>query len=306
MPKYNWSDIYLVDAEDALKNKFDKLNGEPIKTDGYLGPKKPIWSPQFFHIEESNYFNTLGSSQREEVLANCAELILKEAIAIEHAGIFFGHKMALLAKTEQERHFYTHLASEELNHLNLLRSQGASCNFSDKPSIAQGLASLIENEDRVFLILLVQIVLEGWGINYFKGLVDFTDNEDIKNVFKQILNDEYKHHAGGLVLYKNEKPTLTENDMKKLQILIDELKLGPSNVASILCSHNKIRDLETITDVINSIGGVQTSADSLNLIRRLLCKVFGANEIATLNMNPPTSMQLAERAKLQIASECEK
>lgn len=288
------ANIFLPDAEGAIKTTLDKLNGQSLKNAGRLSSKRPIWSPEFFHIEKSKYFNALNSYERDEVLANCAALILNEAIAIEHAGIYFGHKMALLAKTEQERHYYTHLALEELNHLNLLRSQGAECDFSNKPSMGQGLTSLIEQEKRLPLILLIQIVLEGWGINYFNGLVDFTTNQDIKNIFREILSDEYKHHAGGLVLFKSEKSILTVVDKANLQMLIDELKLGPSNIAAILCLQNKIHSAEHAISVVESINGVQTSADSLNLVRRLLGKVFGANEISDLDLNPPTMEQLGE------------
>jgi hypothetical protein len=113
-------------------------------------------------------FRGLDSAVRGRVLAHCGDALLQEALHIETMGVAFAARMALLATTVEERMLYGFFAAEEATHLAGVSRFASRCP-AEGPFLAM-LDELIAEGDRATLVLVVQVVLEGWGLDHYRGL----------------------------------------------------------------------------------------------------------------------------------------
>lgn len=286
--------VFLPQAKDELKQKLNRLVMQSIQLERKpIDHTQPIWSANFFNVENSVYWTQLTSEQKNIFLVENSNAILHEAIAIEHAGIAYAHKMALQSKTQEERNYYTTVALEELKHLLWLQPYGNPTELII-PSFANMVADIISTEDRESLLLLIQVFLEGWGIQYYSILAASTTHTDIKNIFIQILKDESRHHAGGIILFKEAEIIAYTELLNKVQRLVDTLRIGPYQVARSLAILHKVESAEEIESILDSIDCQQSTKEKLSLVRRILAKSLSAENLEALDWQPFNTKQMAE------------
>lgn len=287
--------VFLPPMKSELAHKFERLIDlalpESKAADADLSAR---WSPDFFGVSASHLWQGLPEADKEKFLAENSQAILTEALLIEHAGVAFGHSMALTAPTQQERHYYTCIASEELQHLRWLRPYSAWTESDGIPSFPQMLADLILSEKRGTLFLMIQILLEGWGIHYYTCLMQGTDHPGIKTVFANILFDESRHHAGGLLLFEATENKDWSQLRPKVQSLLDTLRIGPYRVALSLGTLCKCQNLSDWTEIFQSLNAAVVTTEKLHVLRKILAKAAPAEFIESLHWEPLIDVQMAE------------
>ena len=288
--------IFLPSASNDLKSKLDRLIEQslPALPEMQSGCALPIWSANFFEVSGSRFFENLSMTQQEQFLTENSAAILEEAIAIEHAGIAYGHRMALEAKTQEERNYYTTVALEELEHLMWLKPH---CQTSQLPTVVPSfagmIAEMIATDDRESLLLLIQVFLEGWGIHYYTQLVENTEHAAIRAVFANILKDESRHHAGGILLFKEAGLTDHQQLLPKIQSLVDTVRIGPYQVARSLAVFNGASTPNQISEILESIQCQSSTSEKLKIVQRILAKSLPTAALEKLNWSAFKTEEMA-------------
>ncbi len=191
-----------VDAEDPLAKLVGaiirKRRGQPqASTRGGHGH----WTADFFGLQRVSGFMESTEAVQAAVLERCGRGLLEEALFIEKSGVAFAAKMILLAQSTDERKLYAMFAADEAAHLDgISRFCTADASAaSDNPFLVL-LSELIEGADRSTLQLIVQVVLEGWGLSHYRALRDGCTHAPLREVLASILADEAAHHASGVIL----------------------------------------------------------------------------------------------------------
>ncbi len=223
-----------------------------------------------------------------------SKAIIKEAIRIEHAGIACANKMALLSETQEERQYYTTVANEELIHLYLMQPYFDFKVDVEPPEFAQLISHIVENEPKRDAIVLIQVLLEGWGIQHYKGLQDGTDNKEIKDVFSKIIFDEVRHHGGGVILSQNSGFHLSADLVKNVQSIIDSVRIGPFQVGLLLTELNKLSSTEGIVEMLTSILAHSTTDAKLKLIHQNLEKILSESDMEKFNWEPYSTKEMSQ------------
>nr|MBA2405036.1 ferritin-like domain-containing protein [Bdellovibrionales bacterium] len=212
-----------------------KVHGEP-KTLASTGSKL-VWQTDFFHLENSAIWNSLSSKIQADILLSLGHKIFQEAYFIECAGMAYAAKMNLAAKSKEEREFFCFVGEEEAKHLRLIESLGGfSISSENIPSFALLIGEIIDEAKRPSHLLLIQILLEGWGLSYYKNLAKFSKDEAVTSVLKQILKDEIRHHSAGVLLFSQVKDSsdFTDQDHKEFIAFLERIaimvKIGPWNL----------------------------------------------------------------------------
>ena len=263
----------------------------------------PIWDDKFFHLEDSSVWKKLNLELKRTILFSLGQKILQEAYFIESAGMAYSGKMILTAKTHEERQFYCFVAEEEARHLRLLGTIGDfNTNPSQVPSFASLIGDIIQESSRKCHFLIIQVLLEGWGLDYYKDLSQNAQNENVSRAFKQILKDEIRHHSAGVILY-SEYSQMSETEFAEFLKYLDRIgsmvKMGPYNVCRELFSRIKNPSQKILRDFLEETQAVLHTEKKLVLISDLLSKVLSQREMEEISvkkiLNP---MNLDSMAKV--------
>ncbi|MEW6129968.1 MAG: ferritin-like domain-containing protein [Acidobacteriota bacterium] len=247
----------------ALKNK---ANFQAVKE----ASEKSCWSASHFGLDQVALFNQSTDDERQEILQGCSANVLAEAYYIEKCGMYFAPKMSLLAESVEEKMLYNLFAADETMHFSWIAqfvNQKAIENYLHNPFI-QMLAEILRREDKTTLTYIVQIILEGWGINHYNLLMKNCCDARLRQIFEQILKDEARHHGSGLILF-NEK-RLTAKHLETIsEILIGFFRMvqvGPQMVVA----------------QIEQIKGHLSTAQKTQIFNELSCEQETAKRIETL------------------------
>ena len=248
---------------------------KPVESDN----SEPVWQTDFFHLDNSDLWNSLSLKKQRSVLLKLGEKIFQEAYFIEYAGMSYAAKMNLVSKSKEEREFFCFVAEEEAKHLRLIESFGnfsvASENIS---SFALLVGEIIHEANRPSHLLLIQILLEGWGLSYYKNLSKFSRNETVAQVFKQILKDEIRHHSAGVLLFAQikETPAFTDQDQTEFLSFLERIafmvKIGPWNLCDEVFKHVKHPTKEKLRTFLEECNGVVVTSEKMQLLEQLLEK----------------------------------
>jgi hypothetical protein len=159
------------------------------------------WSPAFFGLDRVSAFAMATAEQQAAILEQCGQELLAEAFYIEKSGMAFAAKMVLLAESTDERKLYALFAGDEAAHLDAVapfyRARAAAP--TDNPFLAL-LSEVIDEGDRRSLQLVIQVVLEGWGLSHYRRLRQGCSDPSLQEVLGAILADEAAHHGSGVLL----------------------------------------------------------------------------------------------------------
>lgn len=278
--------VLLPQAPVKLRHRLQRLINQSLELAPAEEKNLPLWRADFFHIAASPFWINLTTNQKSHFLNCMAKGLLKEAIAIEHAGIAYANKMACLAETQEERQYYTTVAHEELNHLSWLQPYFQFQVETHAPEFSKMIADFIENEPKRDAIILIQVVLEGWGIHHYQSLLSGTENLELKAIFSKIVSDEARHHGGGVILSQSYGLYLSDELVKNIQAVIDAVRIGPLHVAALLAKLNDLTSIQATTEMLSSIHAEQTTAAKLKLIQQNLNKVISDDDLLKFNWQP--------------------
>lgn len=260
-------------------NAFQKICKATLESHG-LVVQKPVaeghvlWDAQFFEIEKTTLFKSLTSSQQHRLLKHLSSQVLQEAYWIEKSGMTFSAKMNLLSKSEEEKMVYCFIGAEEALHLKSLEPFLSVDDREMKPFFAGLIDDWISRLDRPSLLMLIQILLEGWGLFYYKTLANKTLNDGLKKVLGNILLDEARHHATGVTLYRKEVLTKEqrENLIRELELLFFNVQVGPQAVVMELCKTKTDTQSQDFEKLFNQMGAEQSVNVKLLKLQQILEK----------------------------------
>lgn len=162
----------------------------------------PTGAPPFraepFGLDRVAQFRGADAAVQRRVAERIARATLEEIWYIEKLGVTFTARMALLGRTTEERVLYAIFAADEARHL--VSFSPWVPNPGPPNSFVLRLARLIEEADRVTLACVIQVVMEGWGLSWYRRLRDACIDPGLAAVFEEVLADEAHHFAAGVVV----------------------------------------------------------------------------------------------------------
>lgn len=239
----------------------------------------PIWDEEFFHLKTSSLWMRLDLQQKNLILVTLGQKILQEAYFIESAGMAYAAKMNLAAKTKEERAFFCFVSEEEAKHLRMVESLAIfNTSLETIPSFALLIGEIIQEARKPSHLLLIQILLEGWGLNYYKTLSKSAKDENVANAFKAILKDEIRHHSAGVLLFAAHKNSIGLSDdevdefLGYLERIAFMVKIGPYSSFNEIFNTVTNPTLEMVKAFLNETDAVLITSGKMELIGQLLGK----------------------------------
>lgn len=192
-----------------ISNLLQRKIGEKPKPD--ILELSDLWGADSFDLQSVDVFREASLSEKKIILEDCARTRLEEAYHIEKSGMAFTSKMTLLADTLDERKLYCQFSADEANHLEAITTflPNVSDNYKTNPFI-QLLGDIISTGSRRPLIFIIQVLLEGWGIDHYQGMFNTCHSIALGEVLSKIIKDEAGHHGSGLMLFNENELTKTE------------------------------------------------------------------------------------------------
>lgn len=240
------------------------------------------WRAAYYGLDRVRLFAAARPEERRAVLEACGRGLLEEAYFIEKCGIGYAAKMVLLAESSCERQLYGLIAGDEAAHLAAIGRfvEPAGEAARDNPFLAL-LEELVEEGDRASLQLIVQVVLEGWGLDHYRGLRDACDSHPLRVALSVILADEATHHGSGVAFAREGAMSAAARDYATdvMVRFLAMVQVGPVGVAGAL-----ERELGGLTaaqrgEVMRELGGEEHAAVRLDKLRALMGKADGAHPV---------------------------
>ena len=256
---------------------FLRIQKAALKSHGLIPPNAPasgiFWDEHFFEVAGTGLYQMFTHEQRQDFLTQMSSDILAEACSIETAGLTYAAKMNLSSRNTDEKIMYSLIGTEEALHLKSLEPFLAVDVNLDIPSFAGLIHHWIDKLDRPSLLVMIQILLEGWGLAYYQSLAQNCRNPQLQSVFQQILLDETRHHATGVILYRHEilKAPERQNLEQELATLFSCVQSGPQQVLLALATTSGDRNID-FAKLLTEMDAVNQCQAKLNKLRRLLEK----------------------------------
>ena len=147
--------------------------------------------------------------------------------------------MVEISDTTQERELYAHFAGQEACHLSLLRPYLDQANY-EKSEMLEFITKIIETGDKACLTLIVQVMLEGYGLIHYHQLALNCNDITLSSALNSILKDEAQHYRAGVALFDRNK--VTDSQILWIDNAVRDFK--------DLVSKGPIRVIEAIYDII--------------------------------------------------------
>jgi len=214
-----------------------RVIGEELPTPETEGP---YWGAAHFSLSKVSAFVDASDDERDLIIAELSRLLVEEAFYIEKAGMAFASKMALLSESTEERMLYCLFGAEEASHLAMIAAfmKEAPAPARTQPFLGF-LGELIETGERQALLLCVQVLLEGWGIQHYYSLAEGCQDKSLKAALVRILADEGRHHGSGVLLC--DPSQLGRHDsaalLEALRRLYAMIQVGPQAVVGAIARH---------------------------------------------------------------------
>jgi tRNA isopentenyl-2-thiomethyl-A-37 hydroxylase MiaE len=246
----------------------------PSQPGSDLLPFETLWSLGDLEVGNVSCLQEASPLIQERVAYDLAYARFTEAYAIEKAGMSFAAKMSLLAPTLNEQKLYSLFAAEEARHFDFIdRSLGHPENLAMNPFVDL-LHNLILTGERSCLLLLVQVVLEGWGIEHYAKMANTCQHPGARKALNGILADEAAHHGSGLSLFNSQHLSTTDLDYleDKLGQFLYLVAVGPVSILQVLNKHLGPFTPEQHQQVLAEINATKETQRKLNLLKNLLRK----------------------------------
>jgi len=242
-----------------------------------------FWPGAHFQLDRVTLYREATEEEQQRMLEACGRSIFAEAFFIEKSGMYFAAKMCLLAESTQERMLYSLFGADEAVHFSWLAKYVAAetvANYLHDPFITW-LDARIREEDRLTLVYLVQVILEGWGLSHYRALASDCRDAGFITVCESIIRDEARHHGSGLIVSAEQR--LSASRMKHLAELVIGLcrmiQAGPQMVAANIERVTGHLSRAQKSSVFAELGCEAETEKKLDLIKTLIRPTSGAEQI---------------------------
>ena len=255
------------EVESILNQKFFGELGQLERKD-----LKNLWSSDVYGLDRLKEFQNIENEKQDKILENMAISKLMEAYFIEKAGMSFAAKMSLCSESLNEQKLFSLFAAEEATHFHFLQTvlegKGIDLTGDREDPFIKLLNEVIATGERRPLIFIIQVVLEGWGIDHYAGLERRCQHGQLKHQLKSILKDEAAHHGSGLSLFQVNDLTKSEYNYIN-EMMVDFLRMvncGPVGLIKT-CEENGLQFDLKYHDEIQSR---HETKRKLNLLKSLM------------------------------------
>ena len=274
----------LLKAEKKSTKEVDAILKRKLPSYSNKESFDTLWNLSDFSLENVGLIESLSLEQSHALKDKLAANRLIEAYNIEKAGMTFAAKMSLLAKSLNEQKLYSCFSKEEATHFSMIESILGDRSTDAPDEFIKFLNEVIISGSRNSLVFIIQVVLEGWGIDHYGLMAKSCKDDQMTNLFYEILADEAGHHGSGVSLF--EESELSTNELNYIvEMMTHFLKMvtcGP--LSTIECIKGVCHDLtkrqeqqllqdmqakaETIRK-IDFIKGLINKSKALNIMGRL-------------------------------------
>lgn len=191
------------------------------------------WPASFFGLDQCQLFIRATIQQKNSILVRCSENILLESYFIEKAGIYYCAKMAMLAENIETAQTYSLIGADEATHLQWILPFLPKFNKNEPPSkFLNFICQLIDDATPNCLRYLIQVILEGWGVEHYQLLSRDCNFAPLQQIFATIVRDEALHHHAGTVLFQPQNLSVTEWKFlrERLSYFLEMVRIGPTGV----------------------------------------------------------------------------
>lgn len=233
-----------------------------------------LWSAGFFGLDRVRLYQQADVDAQRQIVADCARNLLNEAYFIEKSGTAYCAKMILMAESTETRQVYGLIAADEATHLEWIRPFVAEADRCQAQGpLLRFLSDLIEHCDMNTLAFLVQIILEGWGLNHYQTLSRDCREPVLREILHAIYRDEALHHHTGEVIFDADKVvtssqrSLIEDSLHGYAKMV---QVGPQGVVRVI---DQVLGGLSRSDKVDVFAELQTESQShakLQLLRSLM------------------------------------
>jgi hypothetical protein len=272
----------LSKSEVQSTKEVEQILAKKLNSEHEIIDFSKLWDASSFELGRVSSFQKLDEKAQYSILEKLSIGRFLEAYNIEKAGMSFTAKMSLLAESQNEQKLYSLFSAEEATHFHYIQNalSDSKVDYKADPFI-ELLNEVILTGERRPLIFIIQVVLEGWGIDHYSLMEKTCLNPKVRNQLRLILQDEAAHHGSGLSLY-NESD-FTESEMNYTADMMSEfLKMvncGPVGVMTVLGENISSSKLSGVYDELNAHFETQRK---LNYIKGLMIKANSNKLIDTL------------------------
>jgi rubrerythrin len=240
-----------------------------------------FWPATHFKLDQVAIFRDASAEEQTQILQGCNCEVLEEAYYIEKCGMYFAAKMSLFAESAQERTLYSLFAADEAVHFNWISRYVASQEVAEplaNPFIKL-LDEILQSEDKLALTCMVQVVLEGWGISHYHALARDCRDVELKKIFENIIKDEARHHASGVILFNEQRPSAEQIHtlVEMLKRLLFMVQIGPQSVVSQLEDVKGRLSKAVKASVFAELDAERETARKLETLKALICSTAHAD-----------------------------
>lgn len=243
-----------------------------------------LWTLDSYGLEGVSHVMAASPEQQRNLRAALARGRLLEAWQIEKAGMSFAAKMNLLAESLSEQRLYSLFVAEEARHFQLIDGLLGSPEPGPADPFISLLHGMIATAGRRPLQLLIQVVLEGWGIEHYAGMARQCRDPGLKAALSQILADEAAHHGSGLSLFEESQLTPDEQDyaVETLQSFLAMVAIGPVGVLAAIADETGGLSDQQSQQVLTEMDARADTQAKLDLLAGLLRKAGAQRILARL------------------------
>lgn len=241
-----------------LQKREALIEGEPVDP-------AALWPSSSFGLDRVTSFTGAPSQRQEEIRRRCATGRLAEALFIEKLGLVFCAKMTLLATTSEERMLYSLIAADEATHFHWIAQYTRDAD--PQSPFLELLAEIVERGAQGSLTMLVQVVLEGWGVHHYRMLAGDCADPAFRRILGHIASDEARHHASGerLMAHRTLVDGEREDIVSMVRRLLDMVRCGPQSVIGAIGPSDHAEAIRCFTEI-----GTGETAAKLALLRDLI------------------------------------
>ncbi len=232
-----------------------------------------LWDAAWWGLQTSKRFQQWNIETQNAILGACNRTLLNEAYFIEKSGLAYAAKMVLLSEATDTAQLYALIGADEARHLSWIEPYIKNEDKTQPNSQFLGfLSQLIEEAPPSVLVYLVQVLLEGWGLDHYNRLAAGCQHPPLTQIFTTILKDEALHHkSGGILLKPAEWQTRDWSQVREaLKLYTKLVQIGPlSAITEIdrIIGPLATRDLENL---LLALGHPEASHRKLMLLKRLM------------------------------------
>lgn len=288
----------------AVENKINRvlaaaLGGQGIVVDTPAVDISPIyWDASYFGLDRVSIFQGASELEQQQILSQLNQGLLQESIYIEQAGVGYMAKMVLMAESNQERMLYGLFVADETMHLAQLQPYGSNYTMdASTDPFLQLLSEIVESMDKIMLLFVLQVVLEGWGLTHYRQLAKGCTHPPLRDLFQSFLQAESRHHGTGVTLVNQADISIQSQAaiVDCLAMFLQMIRVGPQRILGAIATHKGHLSRPQRIKILQELDTISHSHQRLQLLKSLMAHTSGniVSELEKKDLFTPLSPEEA-------------